>query len=50
MSILSYIDPLTSLVITTMIIVEKMTMLQIIEAILLLSATFISEIDQKERK
>jgi len=47
-AILSYIDPLTSLVISTMIIGEKMTMLQIIGAILLLGATFISEIDQKE--
>lgn len=39
-------DPLTSLVISTMIIGEKMTTLQIIGAILLLGATFLSEIDK----
>jgi len=45
-AILSYIDPLTSLVISTMIIGEKMTTLQILGAILLLGATFLSEIDK----
>ncbi|GAB0167032.1 DMT family transporter [Lysinibacillus sp. CTST325] len=45
-AILSYIDPLTSLVISTMIIGEKMATLQIIGAILLLGATFLSEIDK----
>lgn len=42
-AILSYIDPLTSLVISIMIIGEKMTGLQIIGAILLLGSTFMSE-------
>ncbi|WP_057773844.1 DMT family transporter [Cytobacillus dafuensis] len=41
--ILSYIDPLASLVISIMIIGEKMTDLQIIGAILLLGSTFMSE-------
>ncbi|MDM5247061.1 hypothetical protein [Lysinibacillus sp. G4S2] len=45
-AILSYIDPLTSLVILTMIIGEKMTTLQIIGTILLLGATCLSEIDK----
>ncbi|MFJ7730336.1 DMT family transporter [Lysinibacillus sp. NPDC097231] len=48
-AILSYIDPLTSLVISTMIIGEKMTILQIIGAILLLGATFLSEINKTKR-
>lgn len=42
-AILSYIDPLTSLVISTTIISEKMTSLQIFGALLLLGATFLSE-------
>lgn len=42
-AILSYIDPLASLVISTMIIGEKMTIPQIIGAILLLGSTFMSE-------
>lgn len=42
-AILSYIDPLASLVISTMVIGEKMTILQIIGAILLLGSTFMSE-------
>ncbi|GED15821.1 EamA family transporter [Aneurinibacillus migulanus] len=45
-AILSYIDPLTSLVISTMIIGEKMTGLQIIGTILLLGSTFMSEMDK----
>ncbi|MFJ7186869.1 DMT family transporter [Lysinibacillus xylanilyticus] len=45
-AILSYIDPLTSLVISTMIIGEKMATLQILGAILLLGATLLSEIDK----
>ncbi|TQR38184.1 DMT family transporter [Lysinibacillus sphaericus] len=45
-AILSYIDPLTSLVISTMIIGEKMATLQILGAILLLGATFLSELDK----
>jgi len=45
-AILSYIDPLTSLVISTMIIGEKMAPLQILGAILLLGATFLSELDK----
>lgn len=47
-AILSYIDPLTSLVISTMIIGEKMTGLQIIGAILLLGSTFMSEMGQNK--
>lgn len=47
-AILSYIDPLTSLVISTMIIGEKMATLQILGAILLLGATFLSEIDKSK--
>ncbi|PJO41494.1 DMT family transporter [Lysinibacillus xylanilyticus] len=45
-AILSYIDPLTSIVISTMIIGEKMATLQILGAILLLGATLLSEIDK----
>ncbi|MEA0554568.1 DMT family transporter [Lysinibacillus irui] len=45
-AILSYIDPLTSLVISTMIIGEKMTLLQLIGAILLLGSTLQSEIEK----
>ncbi|MGE7908917.1 DMT family transporter [Lysinibacillus xylanilyticus] len=45
-AILSYIDPLTSLLISTMIIGEKMATLQILGAILLLGATLLSEIDK----
>ena len=45
-AILSYIDPLTSLVISTMIIGEKMTLLQLIGALLLLGSTLRSEIEK----
>lgn len=46
-AILSYIDPLTSLVISTMIIGEKMALLQIIGAVLLLGSTLLSEIEKE---
>lgn len=46
-AILSYIDPLTSLVISTMIIGEKMTLLQIIGAVLLLGSTLLSELEKE---
>jgi len=45
-AILSYIDPLTSLVISTMFIGEKMTLLQLIGAILLLGSTLLSELEK----
>lgn len=45
-AILSYIDPLTSLVISTMIIGEQMTVLQIIGAVLLLGSTLLSELEK----
>lgn len=45
-AILSYIDPLTSLVISTMIIGEKMTFLQMMGAVLLLGSTLLSEIEK----
>ncbi|MBD8520120.1 DMT family transporter [Lysinibacillus fusiformis] len=49
-AILSYIDPLTSLVISTMIIGEKMTLLQIIGAVLLLGSTLLSELEKEPKK
>ncbi|QSB08346.1 DMT family transporter [Lysinibacillus fusiformis] len=45
-AILSYIDPLTSLVISTMIIGEQMTVLQILGAVLLLGSTLLSELEK----
>ena len=45
-AILSYIDPLTSLAISTMIIGEQMTVLQIIGAVLLLGSTLLSELEK----
>jgi len=45
-AILSYIDPLTALVISTMFIGEKMTLLQLIGAILLLGSTLLSELEK----
>ncbi|GIN91233.1 transporter [Siminovitchia terrae] len=49
-AILSYIDPLASLVISTMIIGEKMTIPQIIGAILLLGSTFMSEMHKTRHR
>jgi len=43
-AVLSYFDPLTSLFISALVIGEKMTLLQIAGAALLLGSTFISEI------
>jgi len=46
-AILSYVDPLTSLVISALVIGESMTLLQIFGAILLLGSTFCSEVSLK---
>ncbi|GGF96052.1 transporter [Paenibacillus albidus] len=43
-AILSYVDPLTSLLISALVIGESMTVFQIFGAILLLGSTFISEV------
>lgn len=48
-AVLSYIDPLTSLFISALVIGEKMTLLQILGAALLLGSTLISEIS-RDRK
>lgn len=42
-AVLSYIDPITAVVISSMFLGEKMTILQIIGGILILGSTFISE-------
>lgn len=46
-AILSYVDPLTSLLISALMIGESMTFIQILGAILLLGSTFISEVRLK---
>lgn len=46
-AILSYVDPLTSLLISALVIGESMTVFQIFGAILLLGSTFISKISIK---
>ncbi|MBD0381884.1 DMT family transporter [Paenibacillus sedimenti] len=43
-AILSYLDPLTSLLISALVIGERMTLIQILGALLLLGSTFISEV------
>lgn len=43
-AVLSYVDPLTSLLISALVIGESMTLLQLFGAILLLGSTFISEV------
>lgn len=43
-AILSYVDPLTSLLISALVIGERMTLIQILGAVLLLGSTFISEV------
>lgn len=43
-AILSYVDPLTSLLISALVIGESMTVFQLFGAILLLGSTFISEV------
>ncbi|GIP31016.1 DMT family transporter [Paenibacillus sp. J2TS4] len=48
-AILSYIDPLTSLLISALIIGEKMTLLQMIGAALLLGSTLISEVSRNRK-
>lgn len=40
---LSYVDPITSLLISTVFLQEKMTIVQMIGGVLLLSSTFVSE-------
>ncbi|OOC59058.1 DMT family transporter [Paenibacillus ihbetae] len=46
-AILSYVDPLTSLLISVLVIGESMTVFQIFGAILLLGSTFVSEVSIK---
>ncbi|WP_199617578.1 DMT family transporter [Paenibacillus alkalitolerans] len=46
-AILSYVDPLTSLLISALVIGERMTLVQILGAVLLLGSTFISEVSTK---
>lgn len=46
-AILSYVDPLTSLLISALVIGESMTVFQIFGAILLLGSTFVSEVSIK---
>lgn len=46
---LSYIDPITSLVVSVIIFSENMTLLQIIGTVLLLGSTFISEMNKNSR-
>ncbi|WP_232697186.1 DMT family transporter [Brevibacillus daliensis] len=48
-AVLSYIDPLTSLFISALVIGEKMTLLQIIGAALLLGSTLISEVSRNRK-
>ncbi|MFD3262239.1 DMT family transporter [Paenibacillus lentus] len=49
-AVLSYIDPLTSLFISALVIGEKMTLLQIIGAALLLGSTLISEVNRSGKR
>ncbi|WP_090673693.1 DMT family transporter [Paenibacillus tianmuensis] len=48
-AVLSYIDPLASLVISALVIGEKMTLFQMLGAVLLLGSTFISEAGRKKK-
>lgn len=43
-AVLSYIDPLTSLLISALVIGEKMTLQQLLGTVLLLGSTWISEV------
>lgn len=47
---LSYIDPVTSLFVSFLIFGEKMTMFQVVGAVLLLGSTFISEISKNNER
>jgi len=49
-AILSYVDPLTSLLISALVIGERMTLVQLLGAVLLLGSTFISELNAKMKK
>lgn len=49
-AILSYVDPLTSLLISALVIGERMTLVQLLGAVLLLGSTFISEVNEKLKK
>ncbi|MFE5320602.1 DMT family transporter [Paenibacillus sp. NPDC056579] len=48
-AILSYIDPLTSLFISAIVLGEKMSILQLIGAALLLGSTFVGEVSIKKK-
>ena len=43
-AMLSYVDPFVAIVISTMILQEPMTIVQILGGVLLLGSTFVSEI------
>ncbi|WP_088835321.1 DMT family transporter [Paenibacillus tyrfis] len=47
---LSYIDPLTSLFISALIVGERMNLQQLLGAVLLLGSTWISEGREKKRQ
>ncbi len=49
-AVLSYIDPLTSLIISIVIVREKVTLIQLLGALLLLSAIWLSEIKNRRQK
>jgi len=48
-AVLSYVDPLTSLMISALVIGEKMTLLQMIGAALLLGSTLLSEVSGSKK-
>lgn len=49
-AVLSYIDPLTSLLISALIVGERMTSQQLLGAVLLLGSTWISEGREKKKE
>jgi len=48
-AVLSYIDPLTSLLISALVVGEKMTLQQLIGAVLLLGSIWIGETGEERR-
>ena len=48
-AVLSYIDPISAVLISSLFLKEKMEIMQIIGGILILGSTFISEITEKEK-
>ena len=49
-AVLSYIDPITAVLISALFLGEQLTMFQIIGGVLILGSTFISELKEKRNR